>query len=75
MWALVGAVPLSLALSNPAVFVAGGIGLGLAYPVWKHAKPAEPGCILDFWNRPYRSRSQYSTYSSLMARAPGPSTA
>jgi Dolichyl-phosphate-mannose-protein mannosyltransferase len=36
LWALVGAVPLSLSLSNPAVFVAGGIALGLAYPVWKH---------------------------------------
>lgn len=36
MWALVAAVPLSLSLSNAAVFVAGGIGLGLVYPVWKH---------------------------------------
>ena len=36
LWALVGVVPLSLSLSNPAVFVAGGIGLGLAHPVWKH---------------------------------------
>ena len=37
LWALAGIVPLCLALSNPAVFVAGGIGLGLAYPVWNHA--------------------------------------
>jgi len=35
LWALAGAVPLSLALSNAAVFVAGGVGLGLAYPVWR----------------------------------------
>jgi len=36
MWALAGAVPLCLSLSNAAVFVAGGVGLGLVYPVWKH---------------------------------------
>ncbi len=36
MWALAGVVPVSLALSNAAVFVAGGIGLGLVDPVWKH---------------------------------------
>ncbi len=33
--AMAGAVPLLLALSNAAVFVAGGIGLGLLCPVWK----------------------------------------
>ncbi len=46
MWALVGAVPLSLALSNAAVFVAGGIGLGLAYPVWKHGSRRN---LVAFW--------------------------
>ncbi len=35
LWALGAVVPFCLALSNPAVFVAGGIGLCLAYPVWK----------------------------------------
>jgi len=34
LWALAGVVPLCLALSNAAVFVAGGVGLGLVYPVW-----------------------------------------
>jgi len=35
LWALAGAVPLALALSHAAVFVAGAVGLGLVYPVWK----------------------------------------
>ena len=34
LWALVAAVPLALGLSHPAVFVAGGISLGLARMVW-----------------------------------------
>jgi hypothetical protein len=34
LWALVAAVPLALGLSHPAVFVAGGISLGLAGIVW-----------------------------------------
>jgi hypothetical protein len=38
LWALVGAVPLAVALSNPAVFVGGGIGLALAYPVCKQRR-------------------------------------
>jgi hypothetical protein len=33
--ALAAAVPVTLALSNPAVFVGGGIGLAIAYPVCK----------------------------------------
>ncbi|MBX6314258.1 MAG: hypothetical protein IRY99_15300 [Isosphaeraceae bacterium] len=35
LWALAGAVPVALGLSYPAVFVAGGIGLGLAPKVWR----------------------------------------
>jgi hypothetical protein len=35
LWALVGLAPPALLLSNPAVFVAGGIGLGLAVPAWR----------------------------------------
>ncbi len=34
LWALVAAVPLALAMSHPAVFVAGGISLALAGTVW-----------------------------------------
>lgn len=35
VWALAAAVPWALLLSHPAVFVAGGISLGLAGTVWK----------------------------------------
>ncbi len=35
LWGLVGFTPIALALSHPAVFVAGGIGLALACPVWQ----------------------------------------
>ncbi len=48
LWALAGTVPLCLALSNPAVFVAGGIGLGLAVPGLEPRKPPEPAGILLF---------------------------
>jgi hypothetical protein len=34
LWALTASVPLALGLSHPAVFVAGGISLGLAATVW-----------------------------------------
>lgn len=34
LWALAGFVPIALLLSHPAAFVAGGIGLVLAIPVW-----------------------------------------
>jgi hypothetical protein len=36
LWLLVGAVPAALALSFPAVFVAGAVSCGLAVPVWRH---------------------------------------
>ena len=35
MWALASVAPVTIALSHPAVFVAGGVGLGLAPTVWK----------------------------------------
>jgi hypothetical protein len=43
LWALVAAAPLTLAWSHPAVFVAGGVSLGLAARCWK--KP-QPGALL-----------------------------
>ena len=39
LWVLVAVVPMALALSHPAVFVAGGIVLGLAVPAWKTGRP------------------------------------
>ncbi len=38
LWVLVAVVPVAVALSHPAVFVAGGIGLGLAVPVWRSGR-------------------------------------
>ena len=38
LWALAAALPLALGLSFPAVFVAGGISLGLLVPVWKSGR-------------------------------------
>jgi hypothetical protein len=35
LWALAAAVPVAFALSNPAAFVGGGIGLAIAYPICK----------------------------------------
>lgn len=35
LWLLAALVPLTLSLSHPAVFVAGGLALGLAWPVWR----------------------------------------
>jgi hypothetical protein len=35
LWALCAFLPVALALSNPAVFVAGGIGLGLFPAIWR----------------------------------------
>ena len=39
LWVLVAVVPVALALSHPAVFVAGGIVLGLAVPAWRTGRP------------------------------------
>lgn len=49
LWALVAAVPLALGLSHPAVFVAGGISLGLAGKVWK-ARPKGALLPLTLYN-------------------------
>jgi hypothetical protein len=35
LWVLAAVAPVALLLSNPAVFVAFGVGLGLVVPVWK----------------------------------------
>jgi len=35
LWALVAIVPVAIGLSYPAVFVAGGISLGVAYVLWR----------------------------------------
>jgi hypothetical protein len=35
LWVLSAVAPVALLMSNPAVFVAGGVGLGLLVPVWK----------------------------------------
>ena len=34
LWALIGAVPLAIGFSYPAVFTAGGISLGIAWVLW-----------------------------------------
>ncbi|MGE5756603.1 MAG: hypothetical protein ACM35G_12975 [Planctomycetaceae bacterium] len=38
LWGLAAIVPLALALSHPAVFVAGGISLGLSVAVWRSGR-------------------------------------
>jgi hypothetical protein len=38
LWALAGLAPAAILLSNPAVFVAGGIGLGLLVPAWRSGR-------------------------------------
>ena len=38
LWALAGLAPIALLASYPAAFVAGGVGLGLAWPVWKSGR-------------------------------------
>ncbi|WP_165071002.1 hypothetical protein [Paludisphaera rhizosphaerae] len=41
LWLLLFVLPFALAISNPALFVAAGILLGLAVPVWKTGRAAE----------------------------------
>lgn len=41
LWALLGLLPASMALSNPSVFVAGGLIIGLAAPVWRSRRWAD----------------------------------
>ena len=38
VWALAAALPMVLGLSHPAVFVAGGISLALAWPAWRERR-------------------------------------
>src|SRR5690606_2063245 len=41
LWVLVALLPAGLGLSNPAVFVAGGLVIGLAWPVWRSGRWAD----------------------------------
>ena len=41
LWLLAVFVPIAVALSHPAVFVGGGVSLGLAAPIWRRKRPAE----------------------------------
>jgi hypothetical protein len=38
LWTLAAIAPVAVLLSNPAVFVAGGIGLGLLVPAWRSGR-------------------------------------
>jgi hypothetical protein len=38
LWLLAAAVPAAVALSHPALFIAGGVSLSLAVPVWKQGR-------------------------------------
>jgi hypothetical protein len=48
LWVLAVVAPLALALSHPAVFVAGGLGLGLAAAVWRTGRRAAMTPFLAF---------------------------
>jgi hypothetical protein len=48
LWLLALCVPLCLALSHPAVFVAGGISLGLAGMVWRTERTAARAAFLVY---------------------------
>lgn len=41
LWVLLALLPAGLALSNPAALVAGGLVIGLAWPVWKSGRWAD----------------------------------
>jgi hypothetical protein len=41
LWLQAAVVPIALALSHPALFVAGGVSLGLSAPIWKRRRPGE----------------------------------
>lgn len=45
LWLLLGLLPPCLAFSNPAVFAAGGILIGLAAPVWRTGRAKERGAL------------------------------
>ena len=55
LWALAVAGPVCLAISNPTVFVAGGVSLALAVPVWQ--------------SRDRRTWLAFAAYNVLMAGA------
>lgn len=45
LWLLLGLLPPCIAFSNPAVFAAGGILIGLAVPVWRTGRAKERGAL------------------------------
>ena len=45
LWLLVAVVPIALALSHPALFVAGGVSLGLAPQVWRRWRSSSLGSL------------------------------
>ncbi|HEY1601766.1 MAG TPA: hypothetical protein VGG64_19350 [Pirellulales bacterium] len=53
LWGLVVAAPLCIAVANPAVFVAGGVSLAMAWPVWQ--------------SRDRRAWFAFAAYNVLMA--------
>lgn len=48
LWVLVGLAPLGVLLSNPAIFVAGGIGLSLLGPAWKERRWSPQLAVVAF---------------------------
>jgi hypothetical protein len=48
LWALTGLGPAAVLLSTPAVFVAGGIGLGLSVPVWRSGRRSARLAVCSF---------------------------
>jgi hypothetical protein len=48
LWLLVAAAPVAIALSHPALFIAGGVSLGLAGSVWKERRRAIWTAFLAF---------------------------
>ena len=48
LWALAAAGPVAVALSHPAIFVAGGIGLALAPAVWRTGRRGARAALAAF---------------------------
>ena len=48
LWGLAAVAPIAVALSHPAIFIAAGIGLGLAVSVWKTGRCGDRLALLSF---------------------------
>lgn len=48
LWMLAGLTPFALLMSYPAAFVAGGIGIGLAWPVWGTGRASARRALASF---------------------------